>query len=116
MYFVKMFSLSPPWGSSKAIKTNTLCFSKIAKIIFVFIVSLNFLSKSKIIHANSPDREKMLFYQALALQVRCAPIKNAGLSPSFFDLHLKTTVVKRANTNCNAHHRFVLSDENLFSR
>ena len=37
---------------------------------------------------------KWLFYQALALQICGAPIKNAGLSPSFFDLHLKTTVVR----------------------
>ena len=46
MYFVKMFRLSPHWGSIKTIKTNT-CFSKIAKRIFVFIVSLNFYQSQK---------------------------------------------------------------------
>ena len=60
-----------------------------------FYCFVEFLSKSNILHANSPDREKMLFYQALALQIRGAPIKNAGLSQSFFDFHLKTTVVMR---------------------
>ena len=100
MYFVKMICFSPPYGSSKTIKTITF-FPRIAKRIFVFIISLNFY------HANSPDLEMMLFYQALALQIHGAPIKNAGLSPSFFDFHLKMTVVRRANTNCNAHSRFV---------
>ena len=81
MYFLKMTRLSPPWGSSKTIKTNNFFFSKITKIIFVFIISLNFYQISQ---ANSPDREKMLVYQALALQICGAPIKKRGFVPSFF--------------------------------
>ena len=71
-----MIRLIPPRGSSQKIKTNNF-FSKIAKIIFVFIVSLNFYHSKKKPHANSPDREKMLFLQALALQIR-------GFVPIFF--------------------------------
>ena len=41
-----MIRLSPPWGGSKTIKTNNF-FSKIAKIIFVFIISLNFYHSQK---------------------------------------------------------------------
>ena len=63
-----------------------------------FYCFVEFSSKSKILHANSPNREKMLFYQALALQICSAPIKNRGSSPSFFDLHLKTRVVWCTNT------------------
>ena len=37
-----MIRLSPPWGSSQKIKTNNF-FAKIAKIIFVFIISLKHL-------------------------------------------------------------------------
>ena len=57
---------------------------KIAKIIFVFIISLNFYHSKKKPHANSPDQEKMLIYQALALQIRGAPIKKRGFVPIFF--------------------------------
>ena len=39
-----------------------------------------------------------------------------GQPHSSFNLHLKTAVVRHANTNCNAHHCFVFSDENLSSR
>ena len=74
-----MFHLSPPWGSSKKIKANT-CFSKIAIKNICINCFVEYLSKSKILHANSPNREKMLFNQALALQIRGVPIKNAGLS------------------------------------
>ena len=49
----------------------------------------------------------MLFYQALALQIRGTPNKKRGFVHVFFNLHLKTTVVRRANTNCNAHQCFV---------
>ena len=82
MYFVKMIRLSPPWGSSQKIKTN-ICFEN-CKLIFVFIISLNFYHSQKKPHANSPDREKMLFFQALALQIRGAPIKKRGFVPIFF--------------------------------
>ena len=63
MYFVKMFRLSIPWGRSKTIKTN-ICFSKIAKIIFVFIVSLKFYQSEK------------YFMRILPIERRCCFIKH----------------------------------------
>ena len=116
MYFVKMIRLSPPWGSSKTIKTNNFFFSKIAKIIFVFIISLNFYHSQKYLMQILLIERRCNFFRALALQIRGAPIKKRGFVPIIFNLHLKTTVVRRANTNCNAHHCFVFSDENLSSR
>ena len=57
-------------------------FENCKKNIFFFFVE--FLSQSKILHANSPDREKMLFYQALAhpANTRCT-YKKRGFVPNF---------------------------------
>ena len=60
MYFVKMIRLSPPWGSSQTIKTN-IFFSKIAKIIFVFIISLNFYHIQKYLMQILPIERRCCF-------------------------------------------------------
>ena len=83
MYFVKMIRLSPPWGSSKTMKTNNF-FLENCKNNICFYYFVEFFIIVKIPHANSPDREKMLFFQALALQIRGAPIKKRGFVPIFF--------------------------------
>ena len=111
-----MIRLSYLWGSSKTIKTN-IYFSKIAKIIFFFfIISLNFYHSQKYHMQILPIERRCYFIKHYLCKYAVHLSKNAGLSPSFFNLHLKTTVVRRANTNWNAHHCFVFSDENLSSR
>ena len=78
-----MIRLSPPWGSRKNNKNKHIFFFENCKKNISFYHFVDFLSKSKILHANSPDRAKMLFYQALALQIRGAPIKKRGFVPIF---------------------------------
>ena len=66
MHYVKMIPLSPPWGSSKTIKTNTcFFFENCKKNLYCFV---EFLSKSKILHA---------------MLIRGAPIKKRGFVPIF---------------------------------
>ena len=62
MYFVKMIRLSPPWGSCKTIKTNNF-FSKIAKIMFVFIISLNFYHSQKYLLQILPIEKRCCFFK-----------------------------------------------------
>ena len=83
MYFVKMILLSPPWGSSQTIKTNNFFFEN-SEIIFVFIISLNFYHSQKYLMQILPIERRCCFFQALALQIRGAPIKKRGFVPIFF--------------------------------
>ena len=66
-----------PLERSKKIKTNNFIFEN-CKNNIGFYHFVEVLSWSKILHSKSPDREKMFFYQALALQIRGAPIKKSG--------------------------------------
>ena len=83
---------SPPLGSSKIIKTN-IFFSKIAKIIFVFIIWLRFYNSQKYLMQILPNERRRFFYQALALQIRVAPIKT-----QFFPIFLSPS----ENDSCKA--------------
>ena len=55
-----MIRLSPQWGSSQTIKTN-IFLSKIAKIIFVFIISLNFYHSQKYLMQILPIERRCFF-------------------------------------------------------
>ena len=57
-----MIRLSPPWGSSKTIKTHNF-FSKIAKIIFDFIISLNFYHSQKYPMQILPIERRYYFFK-----------------------------------------------------
>ena len=103
MHFVKITRLSPKWGKGKAIKTHFV--RKLLKRIFVIIIYWIFIRVKITSFKFSRWKEDVVLSSIRSANTRCT-YKKAGLSLFFYDLHLKTIVVRRANINCNAHDWF----------